>query len=696
MFLLLLVAFLVLKPEDIKIIIKILKSLYIILQKYKKILLDELNEIFTMNDLNDLKELDKKIESSQDINLSDLLYKTENFLNKNIHNLKNHNKNKNNTPVKQADQADKINKIEYIKNKDANEINFYIIKILELGLIYDGPYSLPNIKNFYYMNVIKLSKNYDSTNNSNNDNKEKNDYFYITTPIYYANSNLHIGHAYTTVIADCIARFQKLQGKKVKFLTGSDEHGEKIQKASQKLNVTPQKLVDDLSLQFKDLFAKLHIEYDIFLRTSSENHKDFVQICWNKLTEKGLIYKGYYEGWYSTTDETFYDEHELIDGLAPTGATVAFIKEPTYFFKLSQYTDFLLGFYKNNPSFIYPENKLKEIINFVSNGLKDLSVSRCKKDFTWGIEVPNNNDNGSDNAETHIIYVWLDALLNYASGLNTKLENINQNTFWPVNLHVMGKDIVRFHSIYWPAFLHALDLELPRKIISHGWWLNDSQKMSKSLDNVINPLDLIELTDSDGLRYFLLRDLSFNNDGDFTEQKLCDRYTKELSNKLGNLVQRVYIFTKNKFNLFVPKISFNENLKISNIEQNDIDIIYLQEIILNLLKTKDQFIVNMNNNNLHSSLDIIFNFLDDANAYMEEKAPWRDKENANIIIYTLLESLRYIAVMLFPFIPIASEKIANMLGFNIKDVNIFEFLDKKNALIQEKKLNEISILFKKL
>ncbi|MFO1130223.1 MAG: methionine--tRNA ligase [Rickettsiales bacterium] len=659
MLIIIIIGLLILKEKDIENLIKIIRKIYIIFYEYKNLIEEEASKI-----LNFKKE---------DINIrySDILYQ-----------------------------------------EDIQEINYYIIKIIELGLQYNGPYSLLEIKKFYYIQIKNMQtnnintnqnnyyskdnnqsnndKNYNNTQNQSNNinkinieldqlnNNSIHNTFYITTPIYYANSNLHIGHAYTTVIADVISRFNKLIGKDVKFLTGSDEHGEKIQKASEAKNITPQKLVDDLALNFKDLFAKLNIEYNIFSRTSLIAHKNLVIEAWNKLIEKDLIYKGEYSGWYSITDETFYDESELTeDGKAPTGATVNFISEPTYFFRLSNYTDILLKFYEDNPNFIYPKNKLKEIVNFVKGGLKDLSISRCKKNFTWGIPVPGD--------ESHVIYVWLDALLNYASGLNLNLKDVQNSNFWPIDLHIVGKDILKFHAIYWPAFLHGLELSFPKQIISHGWWLNNSQKMSKSIGNVIDPNELIEQFSCDSLRYFMIRELSFNSDGDFTMQKMLDRHNKELGNKLGNLIQRVYVFAKNNFDSKVPNLA-------------DYTLIYQQEIMQKLLLLKENFANSMSQNMLHNSLESIFNFLDDANTYMEENAPWKDKtnESAKITIYTLLEIFRYIAILLYPFIPNTSSQILYMLKVDINERLNLKSLTSANMLSSNIILNEISILFKKI
>lgn len=360
-----------------------------------------------------------------------------------------------------------------------------------------------------------------------------NNTYYITTPIYYVNDVPHIGHAYTSVASDVIARFMRLSGHEVMFLTGTDEHGQKVEKAAIDKNIDPQKFTDQTSQSFRHLMTAMHISNDDFIRTTEERHKKAVAIFWQKLLDNGSIYEGFYEGWYAVRDEAFYDESELTaDKLAPTGAAVEWVKEPSYFFNLSKWQDKLLEFYEANPDFIRPISRRNEVISFVKSGLKDLSVSRTT--FNWGIKVPNDNK--------HVIYVWLDALANYISALGYPDQNSNYGKFWPANLQVVGKDILRFHAIYWPAFLMAAEIPLPKTIMAHGWWTNEGQKISKSLGNTIDPIKLIEEFGVDQVRYFLMREITFGADGNFARSNLITRINSELSNKIGNLLQRTTSF----------------------------------------------------------------------------------------------------------------------------------------------------------
>ena len=332
-----------------------------------------------------------------------------------------------------------------------------------------------------------------------------NNKFYITTPIYYVNDKPHIGHAYTTLACDVIARFKRLDGFKVYFLTGTDEHGQKVELAAKKNKTKPQDFVDKVSINFRDLLKCMHIENDDFIRTTEKRHLESCQKLWDLLIKKGHIYLGKYAGWYAIRDEAFFLESEIIDGKAPSGAPVEWVEEPSYFFNLSKWQDKLLEHYNNNENFISPSTRKNEVLSFVKGGLKDLSVSRTS--FSWGIKVPNDDD--------HIMYVWLDALTNYLSAIGYENENERFCDFWPANIHLVGKDIIRFHAVYWPAFLMAADLELPKKIFAHGWWTNEGQKISKSLGNVINPFEIVEKYGVDQVRYFLMREIPFGNDGDF-------------------------------------------------------------------------------------------------------------------------------------------------------------------------------------
>ena len=346
-------------------------------------------------------------------------------------------------------------------------------------------------------------------------NNKKN--YFITTPIYYVNDLPHIGHAYTTLACDVLARFQRLEGINVKFLTGTDEHGQKVEKAAKREGVTPKKFVDQMSKNFSQLTKSLDVSNDIFIRTTEQQHIKAVQNLWGILEANQQIYLDKYAGWYSVTDETYYSEDEITKGskiTAPTGAEVEWVEEPSYFFKLSEWQDPLLKFYEKNPDFIAPQSRRNEVIRFVEGGLKDLSISRTS--FKWGVSVPGNPD--------HIVYVWLDALANYVSALGfPDTENKNFKNFWPADLHMVGKDILRFHAVYWPAFLMAANLPLPKRIFAHGWWTNEGKKISKSLNNVIDPLALIKSYGLDRVRYFLLREVPFGSDGDFAKKAILRR-----------------------------------------------------------------------------------------------------------------------------------------------------------------------------
>ena len=378
------------------------------------------------------------------------------------------------------------------------------------------------------------------------EDKEKK--FYITTPIYYVNDVPHIGHAYTTVICDTIANFNKWLGNEVNFLTGTDEHGQKVEKSALKANMDPQTFTDNVSTSFKKLASKLEINNTDFIRTTEDRHIKSVKHLWNILVNKGDIYIDKYSGWYSIRDEAFYSNDEIIEDkngkkLAPNGSEVEWLEEPSYFFKLSSWQDKLLKFYEKNPDFISPKSRYNEVLSFVNGGLEDLSISRTT--FNWGIQVPDNDD--------HVIYVWLDALTNYISALDyPNKDSKNWKSFWPADIHVVGKDILRFHAVYWPAFLMAAELEVPRKIYAHGWWTVDGKKMSKSTGNVVSPEVIIDKYGLDQFKYFLLREVRFGQDGDFSEEALIKRVNSDLSNDYGNLAQRVLTFIYKNNECLIP------------------------------------------------------------------------------------------------------------------------------------------------
>ena len=380
--------------------------------------------------------------------------------------------------------------------------------------------------------------------------------YYITTPIYYPSAKPHMGHAYSSIIADFFARFKRIDGYKVHFVTGTDEHGLKIQRTAEKKNIDPLQFCDEISLTFRNLSKTLNLSNTDFIRTTEERHKKSVQHLWLELEKNDDIYLSKYSGWYSVSDEAFYNEDEIIekDGTkvaSSSGSLVEWIEEESYFFRLSKWQKKLLEYYKNNPEFISPKSKKNEVINFVQSGLKDLSISR--KAFSWGIKVPNNKD--------HVIYVWLDALTNYISALNyPDTKNILYKNFWPASLHLIGKDILRFHCVYWPAFLMAAKIPLPKKIYGHGWILSGDEKMSKSKGNILDPVDIIETYGLDPLRYYLIKEVSFGNDGNISKDKLEDCINSDLANNFGNLCQRVTAFTEKNCSSKIPlSIKFDDD-----------------------------------------------------------------------------------------------------------------------------------------
>lgn len=497
--------------------------------------------------------------------------------------------------------------------------------------------------------------------------------YYITTPIYYINDVPHIGHAYTNIVSDVMARYMRLSGKDVKFLTGTDEHGQKIERAAKAANKNPQDFADDVSVVFRNLCDVLHISNDDFIRTTEDRHKITVRRIWEQLYQNGDIYLGKYSGWYAVRDEAFYDEGELVDGKAPTGALVEWVEEDSYFFALSKYTEKLLHLYSRNTEFIKPRHRYNEVVSFVRRGLKDIAISRTT--FQWGIKVPNISHEGG---VSHVIYVWLDALTNYLSavdyynadkkpdiselvidgGLDSQAQsgaiNVSGNLrrFWPADLHVVGKDILRFHAVYWPAFLMSADIELPKCIVAHGWWMNEGHKISKSLGNVIDPVALVNEFGIDPVRYFLLREMSFGQDGNFARQSLIARNNNELCNKLGNLVHRVLVFICNNTNAQVPHIQ-------------DIGEIYNSDLIQYAIATREKVKAFMQSLELTYALSSVFDLIDHANAYIDTSAPWKlknlDINMMNVVLYVLVEAIRYIAILLIPFIPVSANKILDLL-----------------------------------
>ena len=469
--------------------------------------------------------------------------------------------------------------------------------------------------------------------------------FYITTPIYYVNDSPHIGHAYTSLCCDYIARFKKLDGFNVRFLTGTDEHGQKVENAANAKRIKPKEFVNEVSKNFLKLTNALNLSNTDFIRTTQDRHLKSCEHLWNKLYDNKHIYLDNYSGWYSVRDEAYFQESELIDGKAPTGAEVEWVEEPSYFFNLSKWQDKLLRFYNNNPDFILPLSRRNEVLNFVEGGLKDLSISRTS--FSWGIKVPNDSK--------HIMYVWLDALTNYItySGYGNNEKDFKNN--WPADLHVVGKDILRFHAVYWPAFLMAADIPIPKRIFAHGWWTNEGEKISKSLGNVIDPFILIDQYGLDQVRYFLLREVPFGNDGDFSRSHLVQRINSELANNLGNLVQRVISFClKNT----MGKVPDHKN----QFKKEDLEIIDYFETELKNLR------ILIDKQKLDDSLKEIWVKISKSNKYIDEQAPWNlkkeDTQRMNTVLYSLLESIRQIGILIQPIMPNSSNKILDIFALD--------------------------------
>ncbi len=504
--------------------------------------------------------------------------------------------------------------------------------------------------------------------------------FYITTPIYYPSAKPHMGHAYSSIVADFFARFKKIQGFDVFFLTGTDEHGQKIQRAAEKKKMDPQSFCDEISKTFKDLSKSLNLSNTDFIRTTEVRHKKSVSNLWNILEKKGEIYLSKYSGWYSVSDEAFYSEDEVVENNGSkiskiSGSLVEWVEEESYFFKLSKWQKPLLDYYKKNPNFILPETRKNEVISFVNSGLKDLSVSR--KSFSWGIKVPSNED--------HVIYVWLDALTNYISALNYPNDKDDlYKKFWPASVHLIGKDILRFHAVYWPAFLLAANISLPERIYGHGWILSGEEKMSKSKGNILDPLEIIDKYGLDPLRYYLIKEVSFGNDGSISKEKLESCINSDLANNYGNLCQRVISFNEKNLNLEIP-----ENYNFENE-----DIILLN----NFTKNFDNLINSVNMQNINSYVNFILEQLFAANKYFNDQEPWKkksDQKRLNTIIYVALELIRKISIMLYPIIPESSLKVLNIFNISEKQININSIVEHE-ILKPKVKINKIDILFKKI
>ncbi|MEM8799027.1 MAG: methionine--tRNA ligase [Pseudomonadota bacterium] len=472
--------------------------------------------------------------------------------------------------------------------------------------------------------------------------------YYITTPIYYANDVPHIGHAYTTLACDVLARFYRLDGRDVMFLTGTDEHGQKVEKSAERAGKSPQAFCDEVSARFRDLLDVLGVSHDQFIRTTEPRHYAAVQAMWQRMVDAGDIYLDSYSGWYSVRDEAFYAESELQksddDGwVAPTGAPVEWVEEPSYFFRLSSFSDKLLEYYEAHPDFVRPKSRLNEVASFVRGGLRDLSISRTS--FKWGVPVKNDPD--------HITYVWLDALTNYVTALGfPDTDGAPYQQFWPASVHMVGKDILRFHAVYWPAFLMSAGLPLPERVFAHGWWTNEGQKISKSLGNVIDPFALIEEFGLDPVRYFLMREVPFGNDGDFSRAAMVNRTNGDLANDLGNLAQRALSMVAKNCDGRVP-VAAKPALE-------DEEILSSAEALLADVRK------HMDQQQLHLALEHIWRLISATNGFFANAAPWAlkktDPDRMQTVLYVTIETVRRIALVLQPFMPTSMGNMLDLLA----------------------------------
>ena len=493
--------------------------------------------------------------------------------------------------------------------------------------------------------------------------------FYITTPIYYPSAKPHMGHAYSSISADVIARFKRLDGFDVKFLTGTDEHGQKIQKSAIKENLTPIDFCDKISKVFLDLTKKLNLSNTDFIRTTEKRHLETVQKLWKILEEKNQIYLSKYSGWYSVSDEAFYSEDEIKSLgnqkiCSATGSVVEWVEEESFFFKLSEFQDLLLNFYEKNPDFIQPASRKNEVISFVKSGLKDLSISRTS--FDWGIPVPRN--------DKHIMYVWLDALTNYVTAANF----FGDKSFWPADIHIIGKDILRFHAVYWPAFLMAADIPLPKKVFGHGWILSGDEKMSKSKGNILDPIEIIDEFGLDEIRYYLMKEVIYGLDGKINIDNLKNCINSDLANNIGNLSQRIFTLTNKHFSNKIPEAKLTK-------EESDLLII-----------SPDLLKKIMDNLEIHNYIREVVAYSSKINKYVNDEEPWAKIKNSDdrvgTILYVALNALKNIFVLLHPIMPAKSENFLSCMG--IVQENICLELISKN-LESNTELTMPGLLFKK-
>jgi methionyl-tRNA synthetase len=471
--------------------------------------------------------------------------------------------------------------------------------------------------------------------------------FFITTPIYYVNGAPHIGHAYTSIAADVMARFKRLDGYDVFFLTGTDEHGQKVEQAAAEAGVDPQTFTDGISAEFRAVTDAIGVSYDDWIRTTQERHKVSCTELWKRIEASGNLYLGEYEGWYAVRDEAFYDESELTirpDGgrVGPSGAPVEWVREPSYFFRLSAFQDKLLQLYQNDPDFVAPTSRRNEVTSFVKGGLRDLSVSRTT--FNWGIPVPG--------APGHVMYVWLDALVNYITGCGFPDRDAPRWKYWPADVHFVGKDIIRFHAVYWPAFLMAAGLPLPRRVSSNGWWLMDGEKMSKSLGNVVEPRKLAEIFGLDQIRYFLLREKPFGADGSLSHAAIISRINVDLANDLGNLAQRsLSLIARNCGGILPAQGTPTED---------DSALLSAADALPDLMRN------NVDRQTFHEGLEEVWKVIRAANGYIDRQAPWAlnrtDKTRMGEVLRVLVDTIRVVATLLQPVMPGSMSRMLDQLG----------------------------------
>ncbi len=501
--------------------------------------------------------------------------------------------------------------------------------------------------------------------------------FYVTTPIYYVNGAPHIGHAYTTILADALARYHRLKGDDVFFLTGTDEHGLKIQRAAEDRGISPEEMVDENSQMFRDLFERLELTHDRFIRTTEDQHKKTVETMVERMKASDDIYLGKYEGWYSASDEAYYDEDEIEDGVAiASGSEVEWVEEESYFFRLSKYEDQLLEWYEQNPDAVAPETRKNEVTSFVEDGLNDLSISRTT--FSWGIPMPDDPE--------HVLYVWVDALTNYITAIDAFEETETFDKYWPADIHLIGKDILRFHAVYWPAFLMSAELPLPKQVFAHGWWTVEGEKMSKSKGNFIDAFELADEYELDVLRYYMMREVPLGNDGNFSKQRLVERNNAELADNIGNLVNRTLSMTGGFVDGEVPAVP--DELT----DESDVD---LQR---HCIETRDAVDEAIDARQPHRALEAITALSSETNNYIQTVQPWTLKEQPERlgeVLYNSLEAIRFVAVLLSAFVPDASASILEGLGID-DELRTIASLDEWGRLPSGTAVEKPDVLFDKL